>query len=158
MDLLWKKESNGTSYVDIFASINKSSMEKMLQNLKIGIAVKHNKKNNQLATKYRLEGNAEIADKNWRDAMRLYNVSLRFAEIGTENEGLAYGNRSFCFFKLGMFDKCITDIEMALMSNYPSEKMSKLKERRAYCLQQIEKKKPIEKGEESTYTRKYPTF
>lgn len=147
MDLLWKKESNGTSYVDIFASINKSSMEKMLQNLKIGIAVEHNKKNNELSTKYRQEGNTRFTDKKWRLAMKYYNLSLRFAEIGTENVGLAIANRSHCFLKLEMFDKCITDIDMALKANYPKNKTAKLEDRRAYCLQQIEKKKPNEKGE-----------
>lgn len=148
MDLLWKKETNGaSSYVDIFASIDENSVVEMLQNLKLGIAAGLNKKNNQLSTKYRLEGNAKFTDRNWRRAMVFYNLSLRFAEIGTENVGLAYANRSNCFLKLEMFGKCITDIEMALLANYPKEKKSKLQERRAYCLQQIEIKKPNEKGE-----------
>lgn len=148
MDLLWKKESSeASSYVDIFASIDENSVEKKLQNLKLGIAVEHNKKNNQLSTNYRLHGNAQFTAGNWRIAMGFYNLSLRFAEIGTENVGLAYANRSSCFLKLEMFDKCITDIDMALLANYPKEKKSKLEGRRASCLQQLETKKPNEKGE-----------
>lgn len=149
MDLLWKKESSGVSYVDIFARIGENSVVQSLQNLKLTIAAAQNKKNNQLSTKYRLEGNAIFSNQNWRRAMMFYNLSLRFAEIGTENVGLAYGNRSICFLKLEMFDKCVADIEMALLANYPKEKRSKLEERRAHCLKQMETKKPNEKGEES---------
>lgn len=147
MDLLWKKE-NGT-YVDIFAILNRNPVEKMLEELKVGVAVKHNEKNNELATKYRLGGNTKFSEEKWRMAMKYYNLSLRFAEIGTEDVGLAYANRSHCFLKLGMFDKCITDIEMALKANYPRQKVPKLDKRRAYCLQQIESNKPTEKGEKS---------
>lgn len=148
MDLLWKKEPSGISYVDIFASIDQNSVEKQLQNLKLGIAVEQNKKNNQQSTKYRLDGNAEFSKGNWRIAMGFYNLSLRFAKIGTENVGLAYANRSNCFLKLEMFDKCVADIEMALLANYPKDKMSKLEERRAHCLKQMETKKQNEKGAE----------
>lgn len=147
MNFLWKKDRNGTSYIDIFASINKNSVEKMLEELKIGIAVKRNEKSNQLSTKYRQEGNTRFTNGNYRMAMKFYNLSLRFAEIGTDNVGLAYANRSHCFLKLGMFDKCITDIKMATMANYPKDKMSKLNSRHAYCLQQLENEKPNEKGE-----------
>lgn len=146
MDLLWKKEPNGSSYVNIFANIIQNSPEKMFDQLKIAIAVRNNQKNNNHSTTYRLEGNKKITDKNWRCAMKWYNLSLRFAEIGSENVSLAYANRSFCFLKLETFDKCVADIEMAIKSNYPKQKMSKLEERRAYCLSQMKKKKQIEQG------------
>lgn len=101
MDLLWKKESNGPAYVNIFAGFDKNPMEKMMEDLRIRTAVGLNKKSNELSTKYRQEGNAKFTAKNWRFAMKYYNLSLRFAEIGTENVGLAYANRSHCFLKLG---------------------------------------------------------
>lgn len=148
MDLLWKKESTGTSYVDIFARIDANSIEKQLKNIRLKMAVEHNKKNNRVSTKYRLDGNAQFDKGNWRIAMAHYNLSLRFAEIGTENVALAYANRSHCFLKLEMFDKCVADIDMALLANYPKDKRPKLEKRRAYCLQQEGTKKPNEKGEE----------
>lgn len=144
MDLLWKKEANGSSYVNIFANIDQNSPEKMLDQLKIAIAVERNKKNNKHSTNYRLKGNEKVIDKDWRFAMRWYNLSLRFAEIGSENISLAYANRSFCFLKLGSFDKCVVDIEMAIKCNYPKQKMSKLEKRRAYCLSEMKTGKQIE--------------
>lgn len=146
MNLLWKKDPNGTSYADIFASINIDPVAKMVQRLKLGIAVQQNKKSNTVSTKYRLEGNAKFDAKKWQWAMKFYNLSLRHAEIGSENVALAYANRSHCFLKLEMFDQCIADIELATMANYPMEKMPKLNNRRAYCTQQLEKAKPKKCG------------
>lgn len=144
MDLLWKKEPNGSKFVNIFASINKNSVEKKLEQLKLGVAVELNKKNNDRSTKFRQAGNEEKTKENWRIAMQYYNLSLRYAEIGSENVAFAYANRSLCFLKLGMFDKCVIDIEKAKKANYPKEKskISKLEDRRAYCLNQIKKEKP----------------
>lgn len=142
MNNLWKKETNGSSFVNIFANVNKNPFEKMLAQLSIGVAVNQNQKNNKTSTKLRQSGNEKFAEKNWRLAMKYYNLSLRYAEIGTDNVALAYANRSNCFLKLGMFDKCIIDVELARKANYPKDKMSKLEERRAYCLQQMKKEPP----------------
>lgn len=65
--------------------------------------------------------------------MHLYNQSLCVAQVGSENVGLAYGNRSACFFHLKMFDECLTDIELAKKANYPQQLMRKLEKRHEDC-------------------------
>lgn len=60
-----------------------------------------------------------------------------YAEVGTENVSLAYANRSLCFLKMDMYDKCLVDIDLAIRANYPKHQMAKLEERKAYCLKQI---------------------
>ncbi|XP_031627766.1 SET and MYND domain-containing protein 4-like, partial [Contarinia nasturtii] len=91
------------------------------------------KKSSAKATEYRQKGNELFAEKKWIYAMEYYNKSLCFAKEGSELMGLAYANRSSCFFNMQMYSKCLTDIENAKQNNYPEEKMSKLDERKAKC-------------------------
>lgn len=130
--MLWKKGADGL-FIDIFANNPVTSL-KLQKRLK----------NNVLSTRFRQLGNQKFAEKNWQDAMALYNCSLRYAEINTEYVGLAYANRSVCFLKLGMYDKCLIDIELAIKSHYPQHQMAKLEERRSHCLKQINGATPNE--------------
>ncbi|XP_055304640.1 SET and MYND domain-containing protein 4-like [Sitodiplosis mosellana] len=66
--------------------------------------------------------------------MEWYNRSLCHAEEASEPMGLAYANRSACFFHLKMYSKCLIDIELAKQNSYPRDKMAKLDERKAKCL------------------------
>lgn len=47
---------------------------------------------------------------------------------------LGYGNRSAVLFELGQYEKCICDIDRALLHGYPRILHSKLAERKAKCL------------------------
>lgn len=140
---LWGKEPNGsyTHIFDILETMNQSGISRYLND------VQQCPKNNSLSLDYRLNGNAEVQKKMWRNAMSLYNKSLRYAEIGSQHVALAYANRSLCFLKLQMYHKCLIDIESAINAKYPEHLMSKLEERRTFCLNQMEKVKPLEKAE-----------
>ncbi|XP_055295380.1 SET domain-containing protein 3-like [Sitodiplosis mosellana] len=133
MDLLWKKEADG-SYIDIFgrSTGNSNLFSKLFSGLQLAPA-----KNNTKSTEFRQNGNDQKAKERWYHAMRFYNESLSYAENGSPNVSLAYANRSLCFLKMEMYDKCITDINFAIKANYPKEKRFKLDERRAYCLERI---------------------
>ncbi|XP_055316116.1 uncharacterized protein LOC129575905 [Sitodiplosis mosellana] len=65
--------------------------------------------------------------------MQEFNNCLRKAEIGSDEIGLAYANRSACFFKMGMLQECLMDIEMAKKFNYPSHLMHALNARVSKC-------------------------
>lgn len=134
MELLWKKEVAGDSFVDIFENVQDDGHSGMFDQLRQLL----NKKDNKLSSNYRQEGNVQYQNKNVLEAMALYNKSLSFAEIGTENVSLAYGNRSACFFKLQLYAKCLTDIELAKGANYPDRLFPKLLKRHGQCLKFME--------------------
>lgn len=97
------------------------------------------KKSNSLSSGSRCMGNTYYKKENWFIAMKLYNISLANAEIGSENISLAYANRSACFLQMKMFDKALVDIELAIEAGYPQKSMSKLLLRKDECLKMIEK-------------------
>lgn len=53
---------------------------------------------------------------------------------------LGYGNRSAVLFELGQYEKCICDIDLALLHGYPRILHSKLAERKAKCFIALQKK------------------
>lgn len=59
---------------------------------------------------------------------------------------LGYGNRSAVLFEMKKYEKCISDIDQALLNGYPKILQSKLAERKAKCLialQKIEEAKSL---------------
>lgn len=147
MDLLWKKQSNDANalYVDIFKNINTeypylptiSEYEADFlkdQRKSIDSPSNANEKNIELSTEYLVKGEEKFQVKKWTEAMHLYNQSLCFAPIDSENVYLAYANRSTCFLNLKMYEKCLVDIDLAIKSNYPQKLMPGSEQRRADCL------------------------
>lgn len=146
MDLLWQKEPrNHELYVDIFK--NMSTKDQNLDSYLIEIAetsarlaaLNFHKKNNKVSSHYRKKGNTQFQKENWLESMNLYNQSLCYAEIGSENVSLAYANRSSSFLHLKMYNECLVDIELAKQANYPTKLMPKLEKRRADCLKLMDK-------------------
>lgn len=131
--MLWKKEPSGL-LIDIFTNVD--SVDTESREIKFIIGMERSKKNNKTSTELRELGNDKIKERDWYQSMTLYNRSLRYAEIGTENVSLAYANRSLCFLKMGEYDKCLIDIKLAINAKYPQRLMSKLEERREFCLKQ----------------------
>lgn len=134
--VLWKKESNvGASdalFVDLFADKSKikgyNEWNRQLKsadwkNRFLGRSIVPGK-NNAVSDSYRMEGNTYFKNRSWTEAMELYTQSLCYAQPGTQNVGLAFANRSSCFFEMKMYDKCLRDIELAEKANYPN--MAKL--------------------------------
>lgn len=147
MNLLWQKESkNPELYVDIFrngSAKTKAAVDRYAKCLAmfsgkmaaLNLAgVKTTFKNNEKSFDFRTNGNKQFKEERWMEAMSLYNQSLCYAEIGSENVSLAYANRASCFLRLEMYEKCLADIELAKRANYPKNLMPKLDKRRQDCL------------------------
>ncbi|XP_037041582.1 SET and MYND domain-containing protein DDB_G0273589-like [Bradysia coprophila] len=133
---LWKKESNDKNalYVDITTDPDRFPLETFYRKNQ---ETRSAEKDDNLSLQYRKNGNYDFACNNWHSAIKWYNKSLCFAENGSPNIGLAIGNRSHCFRKLNMFQKCLVDIDLALKCNYPEESMHILEARREECLKYI---------------------
>lgn len=143
MDRLWEKthQSFDATFVNLFYDgIDGESYSNDLSHSVRGVDVKDQSKNNEISLKFRDEGNRMFKKKQWQDSMEYYNLSLRFAEPGTENMAKAYGNRSACFFNMQKYDKCLNDIDLAKEANYPLQLMHKLTEREVECIEKLEEK------------------
>ncbi len=66
------------------------------------------------------------------NAMYLYNESICFAQ-SSKNLSLGYANRSSCFFAMGMYNRCLLDIQLARDAGYPERLMLKLQNREEIC-------------------------
>lgn len=136
MDLLWKKEPNTGLYVDIFKDVPAEFRDSCFERIfKKSIENKtHRRKNNQISSNLYEKGNKIFRTNDWVEAMKLYNASLCFAEINSDNVCLAYAKRSECFLRMGMFKKCLIDIELAKQANYPTRLMPNLEKLHEYCI------------------------
>lgn len=148
---LWEKEKNGI-YVDIFPPSTKlqndldkfkAQMSKTCELVGINFV---KTKNDAFALKIRKEANSLFTESHFICAIEKYNRSLCFAENGSQHIGLAYANRSACFFKLKMYDECLIDIDLAKNANYPENLMPKLEMRKDECLKAIADGKQAQKN------------
>lgn len=147
MENIWLTESedNGFRYVDLFAPVSKSPINNLLSNQC------RNRKDNQRSTVLRSDGNEKFRLEKWEDAMECYNQSLCFAEIGSENVGLAFANRSACFFRMQMYDKVLVDIELAKQSQVPDRLLPKLAVRQRDSQDLIKSKLPAKRIPKLSY-------
>lgn len=76
-------------------------------------------KKDEIALHLRKEGNKSYCRSEMVRAIEKYNASLCFAENDSEQIGLAYANRSSCYFQLNRYNECLIDIELAKKANYP---------------------------------------
>ncbi|XP_055296569.1 uncharacterized protein LOC129565579 [Sitodiplosis mosellana] len=67
------------------------------------------------------------------EAMEEFNNCLALAEIGTNEMGLAFANRSACYVRMNMPMNAMTDIDLAKAANYPPQLMHKLNDRYQKC-------------------------
>ncbi|XP_055295206.1 SET and MYND domain-containing protein 4-like [Sitodiplosis mosellana] len=133
---LWKRESSvrDTNYCDLFSHLGNGQYEHLSRELQQG----KTEKSTDVSIAYRLQGNDLFRENKIAQAMELYNKSLCFAEIGTENVSLVYANRSSCFLALKMYEEALIDIELAVKAKYPDRLMAKLMRRQATCLRLME--------------------
>lgn len=94
-------------------------------------------KKNDVAKQHREDGKTLFADGKYFEAMMQFNNALKLAKNESDELGLAYANRSSCFFYLNMLAECMTDIELATKSNYPAHLLDKLEDRVKMCTQLI---------------------
>lgn len=144
-NILWKKENwkKSDSYIDIFDIKNHKISFKPVESMLI--AHKPEPKNNRKSNAFREDGKTLYELKKYENAMKKFNYSLQLAEKGTEESGIAYANRSSCFFHLKMLEECLIDIDLARKSNYPKHLMHKLDAREAKCKEIMENSNQPEK-------------
>jgi hypothetical protein len=115
-------------------SIFSFAMEEYLFNGSVAL-----KKKDKLSSKgYRNAGNKSYTEMKLYDSILEYNHAIAFAEIGSVDLALAYGNRSAAYFVAGKYAECLKSIELARESDYPADKMEKLEERQRKCEQFLE--------------------
>lgn len=129
---MWVKETSqaGNNYVSLFASQPK---EKWIGDDWENRHLYRSMKDNQHSTELRMKGNMKFRMGEISEAMNLYNRSLCFAELKSENIALAYANRSACFFQLKMYKETIIDIALAKDAKIPERLLPKLDERKQQC-------------------------
>lgn len=69
--------------------------------------------------------------------MSKYNESICLSD-DLEQLSLAYANRSQCFLKLQMYDRCLDDIRLAKEAGYPINLISKLENREIECKKHLD--------------------
>lgn len=126
--MLWKKELNSDLCIDLLDNYKYSQDDRRI----------HRMKNNATSQSLRMEGNRKYSEKDFNGAWIKYNESACFAESGSENLALAYANRSICFLKLELYNRCLFDIELAKDANYPKQSMAKLESRKRECIQKLQ--------------------
>lgn len=98
------------------------------------------KKSNLIARSYRSDGNTLFKTKTtdgYLDALKQYNKSICFAELNTEDVSIGFANRSAVLFELGLYDLCLTNIEMAQQEEgFPDRLAEKLRRRACKCREQ----------------------
>ncbi|XP_046717642.1 SET and MYND domain-containing protein 4 isoform X3 [Silurus meridionalis] len=115
------------------------------------------KKSSECAARFREQGNVSFKEKDYTSAGLYYtqvqnNVKARkttppsgqvlclttaegvcHAEKNTEELSLCYANRSAALFHLGLYTKCLEDIQQAFDEGYPSYLQRKLMDRQLRC-------------------------
>lgn len=92
-------------------------------------------KSNKVAKEKRKLGIESFNKREWNDAIDWFNESLCFAENGSKHIGIAYADRSACFFNLKSYEKCLVDIELATSHSY--QKPAELEKRKDSCFMLI---------------------
>lgn len=125
--MLSRREENSNIYLDLLGSETYP-----LKNLRL-----NRKKSDTISSKLRSKGNDKYHEKDIEKAMYLYNESICFA-LSSKNLSLGYANRSSCFFALGMYNRCLFDIQLARDAGYPEQLIPKLQNREDICKKSLE--------------------
>ncbi|XP_044252516.1 SET and MYND domain-containing protein 4-like [Tribolium madens] len=98
----------------------------LVKSAKINIELQKDVKSDEIATKFREQGNEMYKKKKLKEAWEFYTKSVCYAEENSVNLGLAYANRSAVLFELDLHKQCLMDIKRALDHNYPQHLKPKL--------------------------------
>lgn len=102
-----------------------------------------NGKNIQSAVEYREIGDIEFKLQKWQDAREWYNRSICHAKYGTLSMSIGYAKRAQCFFSLGMYRKCWSDLILAEKTGLPKQLLPHLEKQKQNCRVMIIQTKPI---------------
>ncbi|KAL9702863.1 hypothetical protein quinque_006381 [Culex quinquefasciatus] len=92
---------------------------------------------NSTAATLRTTANRLYRERQFDDALICYNESICYAEPGSDQLGMAYGNRSAVYYEQGEFELALYNIDLAKRNNYPERLLRKLLARELNCKQQI---------------------
>lgn len=115
------------------------------------------RKSNERSASLRADGNQLYSKKDFYNALIKYNESLCHADIGSENLGHAYANRSAVYFEMKLYDECQRNIELAKQNFYPEENFEILNKRREKCVEMMKQQKPDMKVDKKNFFKlSYP--
>jgi SET and MYND domain-containing protein 4 len=95
-------------------------------------------KSKEFSNFIRSEGNKFYKELRFFEALECYNQSLSFAEAKSSEIPLAYANRSALYLEVKEYQLCLDNIQLAIDSNYPVDKLQTLKTRKDKCKTLIE--------------------
>lgn len=135
MDELWKKEYNNgdTLFVDLLKTIQANysheaaKWDDYLSNLKSTM------KDNQKSIELMRRADFNFQSGHFYLAMELNTKAISLAENNSKTMSQAFANRATCFFHMEMFDRALSDIQLALRVNCPSELTTQMKKLRVNC-------------------------
>lgn len=132
---LWKKSKNSDLYIDLTTISGQTLIsfgtDAIIDKLFIEAKSPQFQKNNLYAEIAREQGKTSFAEGNYAEAMHRFNMILSCAENDSDLIGIAYANRSACFWHFDMMEECLVDIALAKNANYPPNLMPKLEARLA---------------------------
>lgn len=82
-----------------------------------------------------------LKTRGYVKALELYNKSICFAEVNSEDMGIGYANRSAIYLKWKKYDLCLQNIKLAKEHGYPERLMEKLMKRSTECEQALNENK-----------------
>lgn len=133
--MLWQKENPkqlDSLYVDLcdwFESSCSDDDDDSIEEVDVPMPAK----NDELAQHYRKKASEQFEQKNWFDAIELYNQALCFAECDSNEWAHILTERSTCWFSLKMFDECLIDVKLAKKKPGAEMFMPKLNRMLAMC-------------------------
>lgn len=81
----------------------------------------HSTKSSGRSAEMRVKGNQALKEGHLDQALAFYNDAVRNGVTDTEDVAFGLANRGLCLAKMNLCGPAITDINLALRSNYPEE-------------------------------------
>lgn len=100
-------------------------------------------KSNEKADEFRAAGNKFYNERKFLDSLIKYNESLCYASNESESLGLAFANKSAVYFEMKLFDKCLKNIALARINNYPAKNFEILERRDEKCREMLKQQMKI---------------
>uniref|UniRef100_A0A4Y0BGH1 MYND-type domain-containing protein n=1 Tax=Anopheles funestus TaxID=62324 RepID=A0A4Y0BGH1_ANOFN len=120
---------------DQFLTIITRKMEPFIHDLMLFLST--DVKDKAQAIAFRAKGNEYFhptSKEGLGKALIYYNLSIAYAEKGSEERAIAYTNRSMVCLQYERYEECLVNIRLARESNCPERLMEKLNRREAAAL------------------------
>lgn len=127
--MLWEKSKTHSMFIDILKNVHYPLVIRPI----------YRKKKNSVSISLRNQGNELYKRGDFEEAWTKYNESVSFAESASECMALAYSNRSQCFLKLKMYERCSNDIQIIKeQCSCPESLLPKLNARQQLCVEKLD--------------------